>query len=151
MTGTEAREQTKHLRTLEDRKEARGYKQANFDYVTFSGVFNYGRDKGLIKHSGLICLDFDHLSDVAATKELLIADSYFPPQLLFTSPSGDGIKDVVGIDVERCDHRTWYKAIRNYMKCTYNLEVDQSCINVSRACYLPHDIEVYVSPDVCPF
>lgn len=151
VTGVQAREQTIKLRSITDRDEARRFKGRHFDYVMFSGVFSYGSDDKLLKHSGLICLDFDHVGDVKATKQMLMADQHFPPQLLFTSPSGDGLKDVVHIDLSICDHRTWFRALRNYMKATYGLEADEKCINLSRACFLPHDAEVYVNPIISPF
>ena len=77
--------------------------------------------------------------------------------MMFTSPSGDGFKWVVGIDLAKCDHRTWFQALSNYVRITYGLETDAKCINVSRACFLPYDANCYVhpeisnKPDVCPF
>ena len=47
-------------------KRARNFKAANFDYCTFSGIFTVTNDKALVEHSGLLCLDFDHLKDVVA-------------------------------------------------------------------------------------
>lgn len=154
ITGTQAREQTSALRSIDDPAEARKFKARKFDYVMFSGSFSYGSDDKLTSHSGLICLDFDHVGDAEAVRGLkatLIADKYFQTQLLFTSPSGDGVKWVLNIDLARCDHRTWFRALQNYVKATYHLEADEKCINVSRACFLPHDAEVYVNPSICPF
>ncbi len=151
ITGMEARERTQALRQISGKKEARAYKGTHFDYVTFSGEFSYGADDKLIRHSGLLCLDFDLVTDVAQVKEMLLDDDYFETQLLFTSPSGDGVKWVVAIDLSQCDHRTWFRALANYVRTSYGLVADPSGINVSRACFLPHDALVYVNPDVCPF
>ena len=76
----------------------------------------------------------------------MLADPYFETELLFTSPSGVGVKWVTHIDLARCDFRTWYRAISNYLKQTYGLTADSSGVNISRACYLPHDPEVFVNP-----
>ncbi len=140
-----------------DEKEARRYKAAHFDFACFSGTFSYRRDDCLTAHSGLLCLDFDHVGDVHAVKAALLKDTYFTTQLLFTSPSGDGLKWVIGIDLAKCDHRTWFCAMRNYIRTTYQQEVDEKCVNVSRCCFLPHDGNCHVNPiilqepDVCPY
>ena len=75
--------QTDALRTLSDIKERRTFKAARFDYCTFSGVFTTRNDNALVRHSGLLCLDFDHLRDVEATAVKLLGDDYFETQLLF--------------------------------------------------------------------
>ena len=86
--------------------------------------------------------------------ERLIDDPMFETLLLFRSPRGFGLKWFVHIDLTRCDHRTWYTAIRNYLMHTYNLDdkqVDKTCGNPSRACYLCHDPLAYIKPDLIEF
>lgn len=143
-----------------DGKEVSKYKSMHFDFACFSGTFSYRKDDCLIEHSGLLCLDFDHVGDntkLCALREKLIADENFTTWLLFTSPSGDGLKWVIGIDLQQADHKTWFRALQNYVRFTYHLEVDEKCINISRCCFLPHDSSCYVNPivlksdDVCPF
>ncbi len=150
ITGMDAREQTLALRKIQDKKKARDFKARNFGYATFAGVFSYDSDDRLVKPSGLMCLDFDHI-DVSRVKQILLNDPSIDVQLLFTSPSGDGVKAVVSIDLKKCDYRTWFRGIRNYLLVRHHLEADPSGINVSRACFLPHDMKVYVNPDICPF
>lgn len=151
---------TEELRSITDGKEARKYKASHFDFACFSGTFSYRRDDSLIEHSGLLCLDFDHVGNslaISKLREQLIADPNFTTWLLFTSPSGDGLKWVIGIDLTLCDHHTWFLALQNYIRATYGQEVDEKCSNVSRTCFLPHDASCYVNPiifnepDVCPF
>lgn len=143
-----------------DIKEARKYKASHFDFVCFSGTFSYRNDNQLIMHSGLLCIDLDHVGDrkvLWSLRERLIADPHFTTWLLFTSPSGDGLKWVIEIDLSKCDHLTWFRAMQNYVRATYDIEIDKQCSNVSRACFLPHDPVCYVhpsifnQPDVCPF
>lgn len=159
-TSMEAWQATKQLRAITDSQEARKFKASHFDFATFSGVFSYRRDDRLVQHSGLLCLDFDHVGDLSALRrlrQLLLADTKFETWLLFISPSGDGLKWVISIDLSRCDHRTWFRALQNYVRQTYGLEVDEKCSNVSRTCFLPFDPLCYVhpdvllQPDVCPF
>ena len=137
---------TSALRNLQDAKEARKYKARNFDYVTFSGTFSKRNDANLQKHSGLITIDFDHIADLPLLREKLLDDPYFETQLLFISPSGDGLKWVIPADLSRVKHQDFFRAVANYVQHAYKLEVDQSGKDVSRACFLPHDADVFIHP-----
>lgn len=139
VTGPQAAERTSRLRSIADASAARKYKTEAFDYVTFSGVFNHCSDDALVSHSQLLCLDFDHVPDVEALKLTLMADTLLTTRLLFTSPSGDGVKWVVEIDTARAAHREWFRSIGNYLASRYHLESDAKCANESRACFLPYD------------
>lgn len=151
----EAMNQTEELRKIADHEEARQYKGANFDYVTPSGVFTYCSDSSLVKHSGVLCMDLDYLGGrVEEMFQKLVAEKTFKTLLLFRSPSGAGLKWFVHIDLSRCDHRTWFTAVRRYLMMTYNLEdkqVDPLCSNPSRACYLGYDPEAYLLTELIEF
>ena len=125
---------TSTLRNIQDVKEARKYKAFNFDYVTFSGAFSKRNDKHLKKHSGLLTIDFDHISNISNLKEELLKDKYFETELLFTSPSGDGLKWIIPIELTKVKHQDYFKAVANYIQHTYNLEVDGLGKDISRAC-----------------
>jgi len=115
---------TSTLRNIHDVKEARKYKAFNFDYVTFSGTFSKRNDKHLKKHSGLLTIDFDHISNISTLKEELLKDEYFETELFFTSPSGDGLKWIIPIELTKVKHQDYFKAVANYIQHTYGLEVD---------------------------
>ena len=160
ITSMEPMERTNKLRTIKDEKEAKKFKATYFDFALFSGTFSLRKAEALIEHSRLICLDFDHVGDNRqrwALREQLLKDPYFETELLFTSPSGDGLKWVIDIHIETHDHLTWFIALQNYIRHTYGVEVDKACKDVCRACFLPHDASCYVNPiilqqpDVCPF
>ena len=149
------RPETNHLREITDHDEARGFKCKELDYITPSGVFSYCNDQSLIRHSSIICMDLDSLDQrTDDLREKLIADPFFETLLLFRSPSGNGLKWFVPIDLSKCDHRTWFTAIRNYLMTTYQLsdkQADKSCINVSKACYLCYDPEAYIKPELIEY
>jgi hypothetical protein len=162
--GNKYKHQTEELRSIlsplphgegsgERLESARKYKAKHFDYATFSGTFSKRNDSALIQHSELITLDFDHVSNLPELKETLLSDKYFETELLFVSPSGDGLKWVISIDLKECNHQDWFKAIAAYIKATYQLEVDKSGKDISRACFLPHDPKIYINPTYlkCPF
>jgi len=137
---------TSTLRNITDPKEARKYKAQNFDYVTFSGTFSKRNDANLQRHSGLLTIDFDHIQDIPALKAALLNDHYFETELLFVSPSGDGLKWVIPIELTQAKHQDYFKAVANYISHTYQLEIDQSGKDMSRACFLPHDSEIFINP-----
>ncbi len=67
-------------------------------------------------------------------------------QLLFTSPSGDGLKWIIPIDITTASHTDYFRAISNYVRQTYGIEADKSGKDISRACFLPHDSNAYLNP-----
>lgn len=146
IVGHQATHSTNSLRAIADKTYARQYKARNFNYCTFSGTFNKRSDDGLIHHSGLLCLDFDHLNNIEDVKDILIHDEYFETQLLFVSPSGDGLKWIVEIDTTEASHQDWFDSISNYLSHTYSLVADPQCRNISRACFLPHDPHCIINP-----
>lgn len=150
--GRWAMPETEELRKLTGEDVQRSYKGQHFDYITPSGVFAYCSDQSLMKHSQVLCVDLDDLGD--RTEEMfqnLLHDAAFETLLLFRSPRGAGLKWFIHIDLARCDHRTWFTAVRNYLMATYQLsekQVDKICGNPSRACYLSHDPEAYLMDDL---
>jgi len=118
-------------------------KKKRLPVVCFSGEFSKRSDDALFEHSGFIVLDFDHV-DVDATKTALATDEYI--HSCWVSPSGDGIKALVQItNPER--HRDHFRALITYFAKQYMLEVDESGINESRACFESHDPEIIVKED----
>jgi hypothetical protein len=137
---------TDKLRSFLNKDEARKFKAQNFDYVTFSGTFSKREDKALIKHSGLMVIDFDHVANIERLKADLLKDEYFDTELLFVSPSGDGLKWVIPVDLSRCPHAEYFESIKNYVWQTYHLQIDKSGRDVSRACFLGHDNNIFINP-----
>ena len=146
ITSSAAKGQTERLRTIADKKEARKYKKYNFDYVSFSGTFSYRDDEHLIQASNLLCVDLDHLPNVEEMFQKLLHDRFFPTELLFRSPSGDGLKWVIPIEYKGHTHEQIFGAVTNYVKATYAVMMDQACSDISRSCYLPYDPDAYLNP-----
>jgi hypothetical protein len=137
---------TEKLRTFTDKAEARKFKASNFDYVTFSGTFTKRENTSLLMHSQLITIDFDHVLDLDRLRTNLLKDDYFETELLFFSPSGDGLKWIVSIDIDNYTHTDYFEGIRGYIASMYNLEIDKSGRDVARACFLAHDKNVFINP-----
>lgn len=132
--------ETNNLRAFEDVDKAREYKSNSFPYVTFSGTFSERKAKALIKYSGLIALDFDHV-DVEDVKNKLLNQTDVDIVLLFISPSGDGVKCVVP-STNADEHLQVFRMYQRYLKDKFDLDVDESGKDIARACFIPHDENV---------
>lgn len=147
ITSDYLKEPTQQLRLIKGKDENRTFKATNFSYVTFSGSFTHRNEKGLIKHSGFIAIDFDHLENVKAVKLQLLKDPCFETELLFTSPNGNGLKWVIPTDTKgKLSHGEFFDAVRSYVQYTHRIEVDKSGRDVARACFLCHDPEAFLHP-----
>lgn len=151
---------TARLRSLPSAQRS-AFKRSNFDFCTFSGLFRQRKAEQLLRHSYLVCFDFDHLSDVEAVALTLLGDPYFETMLLFRSPSGDGLKWVISmeqnyayrerffpVETPASYHALFFYAVQHYLLTTYSLEVDEKCKDVSRACFLPFDPNAYINPSL---
>ena len=139
------------LRSIVDKEEQRRFKAKNLDYITPSGVFSYCNDESLISHSGILCMDLDDIEDVKGLKQKLIDDIHFDSLLVFDSPRGNGLKWFIAIDLDVCNHKTWFTSVRNYLMATYGLtdkQVDKTCSNVSRACYMSYDPDAFLNSEL---
>jgi len=129
------------LRSCEDLKEKKRIKTL-LPSICFSGTFKKREDKALIKHSGLIAIDFDHLGNrLTELKARLIKDRY--TFLLFISPSGDGLKLVVKIPDDVKTHALSAAALTDY----YSDEKLDEFKDVSRICFESYDPDIYYNPD----
>ena len=122
-------------------------KKQELPVVCFSGEFSSRADDALFEHSGFIILDFDHV-DVDQTKRALATDDFI--HSCWTSPSGTGVKALVQItNPER--HRDHFRALVKYFERTHGLELDESGINESRACFESHDPDIIIKDDYKKF
>ena len=122
-------------------------KKQELPVVCFSGEFSSRADDALFEHSGFIILDFDHV-DVDATKRSLATDDFI--HSCWTSPSGQGVKALVRVtNPER--HRDHFRALVKYFERTHGLELDESGINESRACFESYDPDIIIKDEYKKF
>jgi predicted P-loop ATPase len=116
--------------------------------VTISGTFKDNvSNANLTQHSGLICIDFDAVDDVAPLKSELAKDPYTFAALL--SVSGNGLAALVKIEPER--HLDAFNGLKQYYFKNYGQLIDQSCKNVSRLRFLSYDPLLYVNESAKTF
>lgn len=129
-----------------DESERQNLKKQLFDYVTFSGTFSRRSENNLISKSWLIAIDIDNVSNPEAMKQVLKSDPCIKTALLYTTPSGKGLKWVIWIEHKTISHTQFYSAVANYLMCTYNVEVDLNAKDISRASFVCHDPKAIVTP-----
>lgn len=123
MNSMKMKEITEQLRGVKDEKRQKAFKAEHLPFATFSGTFEYRNAKGLIRHSQMVCLDFDHLGgkeNIWKVRETLENDPTF-------------------------DHEMWYRAICNYLYQKYGLEADKAPANVASACFLCWDANLVIN------
>ncbi len=117
--------------------------------ICFSGRFTQRSLSGLVKHSGLVCLDFDNYE---TEEELQLHKKAFCTSLekskytmaCFISPSGKGLKVIVKIGSDEKNHKAYFNALKEF----YNNEhFDSSGSDLSRVCYGSADSDIYVNYD----
>ena len=137
---------TETLRAIDNEEEAARFKRMRFDYVTFSGTFHTRKSSELIGYSGYMVIDLDNV-DPVEVKTKLLNQTYFDILLMFTSPSGNGLKVVVA-STTASEHK---QVFRMYQRCfdkQLGVVVDNSGSDIARACFIAFDEEVYFNPNI---
>ncbi len=143
---------TEHLRTITDNKERSKYKAANLDYITPGGIFRSRKESDLLKPSGYMVIDFDHIPYPQGLVRKLATDEHFETVLAFRSPSGDGVKWIVALpnitkpDGTAYTHGEFFTMLSNYSRLYYGVEADPSGKDICRACFLPYDPDAFLNP-----
>ena len=118
---------------------------------TASGIFPKGRRKAesLVKHSGRLQIDIDKLpaDQVQFVKQQLATDPHM--EATFISPTATGVKAIIRIPI--CDndqqHQNAFLAAERYFKHRYNLQIDQSCKDVTRLLFASYDPDLVLNPN----
>ena len=138
--------QTEMLRSIKDKEEADKFLANSFDFCTFSRTFNTRSKEGLLLHSELLCVCFDEVADIPSVKERLLHDECFETELLFRSPSGDGLRWTIDIDRKGWEHKRFCNAVFNYLEANGYPKPDRTQCEVDSLCFIPYDAEVYINP-----
>jgi len=137
-----SRELIEKIRKEKD-KELRNKIKQQLPAICFSGEFSDRKDKSILKHSGIICLDFDGFKtkkDLLNKKEEIKNDVH--THSVFISPSGNGLKVLVKVPEEIDSHIKYFLSLQDYYNCK---EFDVSCKNISRVCYESYDKKIYIN------
>ncbi len=107
--------------------------------------------RGLQESSGLINLDIDHISSLGLSleelKDKLSQDREIGLRLIFTSPSGDGLKLVCktsGKITDRESYRREFETLNSFVSRKYSIPIakeglDRGISDITRGCFLCFD------------
>lgn len=141
------------------KKDVYDLEKKKLPFITFCCAMkqNYTHSKdNLLDYSGYIILDWDHLTNPYIIKNALKKIPY--TTLIFTSPSGNGLKNLVKItklDLNKHKDDYWEKyfdQVKNYYEeAIFNItgervSVDPSGKNKNRGCFIPYDKDVWENP-----
>ena len=131
------------LRALHYGSEAFSQAKRQMPCYTPSGVFEVRNSEGLIKHSGMLCIEWDAVADCSELKELLGG----LPFIFYAglSCSGRGVFALVKI-AEPTKHREYFKALSEYFGGIY-YRVDESGKDVCRLRVASWDGSPVFNPD----
>ena len=128
-------------------------RKAKLPVFTWSGTFDkcegIPKNNTLIHHSGYLQVDIDLKDKPRIESEQLRDKLAKDPHIeaAFLSPTGLGVK--CGLRIPLCtngeDHKKAYFAAERYLKETYELDIDPSCKDVRRICYLSFDPQLCIN------
>lgn len=129
----------------EQDKEKRNELKKSLPAILFSGEFKQRNSDGLIKHSGLMCLDFDGFTSVEEMEDYrAIVQKNKYVYLCFISPSGNGLKAVIKVkdDLTKVTHPKVFSQFQKEFNYNY---FDLHNSNVDRVCYESYDPNIFVN------
>src|ERR1044071_2671937 len=120
--------------------------QKNLPAVMWSATFQHRSREALSQHSGLICADLDGLGDSLVDLRAKLVGSIHL-WALFISPTGDGLKCVFQVPAGAGQHKESFRAVENHVRELTGIQIDKSCSDVSRLCFMSHDPDAYLNGD----
>ena len=128
------------------------FKNTRFCFIQAAGVFTGRKLSDLQTPSGFVCVDFDHFAEtpeqLAQAKDELLADDKARPVLVFTSPSGDGLKALFCFDYtdDAEENEARLRGLYAYLKSKHDWKehgTDRSALDgysdFNHCCNVPHD------------
>ncbi|PSR54061.1 hypothetical protein AHMF7605_11285 [Adhaeribacter arboris] len=140
---------TKQLGSITDEVERKQFEEDNFYRATFSGAYAELDESKLLKTSGLICISLDQCGKrLDKFRSLVNAEPL--TVMSFKSADGDGLRVLFQITPYISTQSDYYKAYSILLRelCGLPWRIDFKVTKMSQACYLPHDPEVYVHPNL---
>ena len=131
-------------------KEVRDLKVKTLPAISTSGIFEQEHsNKAFLRHSSLICMDFDNLgSELEKMRIILRNDPYC--MAIFTSPTGTGLKALVPTAaIDQKSHKASFNAYNKHYK-SLGLPVDESGKDVTRLCFASYDPYLWVKQGPMP-
>ena len=128
----------------ENKMEAYEKAKKSLPAFTPSGKFVGGRKMEFLEaYSNFIILDIDKLSQTDLQNAKHIANQCEYTYASFISPSGNGLKILVKVDIKKEDHKETFLAIQKHYENLLNQEIDKSGKDITRLCFYSFDDNLY--------
>jgi len=115
----------------------------NLSCFTPTGVFDQRNRNGMLKYSGLICLDIDHIEDPKSLKDICMEISWV--WVAFITPSRKGLKIIIQTCSELKDyHSTEAEAAMSFYEKTGYMR-DEKCKDLARLQFVSYDKDMYIN------
>ncbi len=137
-------EEVRYLRKEDEIKESEARKKQLWAF-TPSGVFAHRNKDNLIDYSGIICLDFDDLSETDLKRVRLLVERDPHTLCCFLSPSGNGLKVLTRVDSPMEMHDFAYMTVGTYYRELTEVSFDSSCRDLPRLCFISWDKKIYIN------
>lgn len=136
----------------ENKMEAYEKAKKSLPAFTPSGKFVGGRKMEFLEaYSNYIILDIDKLSQTDLQNAKHIANQCEYTYASFISPSGNGLKILVKVDIKKEDHKETFLAIQKHYENLLNQEIDKSGKDITRLCFYSFDDNLYQNEDAKTF
>ncbi|WP_332030971.1 DUF3987 domain-containing protein [Kaistella sp.] len=144
------KKQVEEIRKInaEKGKEEADKLKKNLTAFTPSGTFENGRKINAIsEYNQCVILDYDDISPdyLQEAKDRATLAPY--TLAAFISPRGTGLKIIVQVDSDVCNHGLAFQQVADYYAQVLNEEVDPSGKDCSRLCFMSYDPEAYYNSD----
>ena len=139
------------IRTGESIEERQKLKNEMLPYFMFPSFREHTRLKKNFIATDFLMFDADHVKDVVGLKHLLVHDP--DVFMAYISPSGDGLKIAYRMGETITTQKEYdgtYAAISAQFIEKYNIPLDKSTKDPSRATYLSYDPEIHVNLNSAP-
>ena len=144
------------LRKLKTKK-AYSEEKKSLPYFTPSGTFTKRNNKGMDITNGFVVLDIDGIESEAETvkaKGHIINGCSFA-YAVFVSPSGRGLKVIAKTNqyayATDKSHKQHFASIEKYFLENLSIVLDKSGKDISRACFVSFDPELYINEDATAY
>lgn len=95
------------------------------------------------QYSSFVHLDFDKLSKEELDAAFQIIADIPYTFLCFISPSGNGLKVFIEVNIGAEHHDTAYLQVMQYYQSATGLKADEKCKDITRLCFVSYDPQLY--------
>lgn len=122
-------------------------------YATWAGVFRTRRNADLVRHSGQVGIDLDHLGESKAVEVIQTAVADVHCLCAFRSVRGEGVRllfRVSPIPPDAKGHETAFEEVAQHVRNRYGVDPDKSGRDVARASFVSFDRGLWLNPSALP-